>query len=184
VSTAGMRELLLRVQRDPAFAELVRERPEAAAAGFDVEAAEIELLRRPDWSLHRFLVPAHRIGERFAGQVGQPNSVDMLNHPPDQQHPPLTLELPPTTLPDLSNLHPPTEHPPTEHPPTEHPPPPTEHPPTETPTQEPPPRRPGELDLRGTLDLERLTTLRDEVLTAGRAVRQERIVALLEAIGG
>ncbi len=184
MSADGMRELLLRVQADPAFAELVRARPEEAAAQFDVDGSEVELLRKPDWSLHRFLVPAHRIGERLIVGEGQPNSIDMLHqHPPDQQHGPLTLELPPTTLPDLSQLHPPTEHPPTEHPPTEHPPPPTEHPPTETPTQEPPPRRPGELDIRR-IDIERLTTLRDEVLSATRAVRQERIVTLLQAIGG
>ncbi|MDO8189119.1 hypothetical protein Q5424_21730 [Conexibacter sp. JD483] len=166
-----MRELLLKVQADSSFAELVRARPEEAAAGFDVDAAEVALLRAPDWSLQPFLVPAHRIGERpLQFGAGEPNSLDLLNQPPDQQHTVLTLELPPTTLPDLSQLHPPTEHPPTEHPPTEHP-----------PTEEPPPRRPGEIV---GIDIQQIKILRDEVLAATGAIRQERIVALLEAIGG
>lgn len=53
-----MRDLLLRAQRDAAFAELARTDPDTAAADYDLSTDELESLRRLDWDLYRYLVPA------------------------------------------------------------------------------------------------------------------------------
>jgi hypothetical protein len=82
-----MRDLLLRVQRDAAFAHLVRVDLDAAAIGYSLTAEELESLRRLDQSLYRYLVPAHRVGERGA-VVGSPP----WEQPPPEQLP-ITIDL-------------------------------------------------------------------------------------------
>ncbi|MEU5402885.1 hypothetical protein ABZ348_26715 [Streptomyces sp. NPDC005963] len=54
----SMRDLLLRAQRDAAFAELARTDPDTAAGDYDLSTEELESLRRLDWDLYRYLVPA------------------------------------------------------------------------------------------------------------------------------
>ncbi|MEU0988217.1 hypothetical protein [Streptomyces sp. NPDC005953] len=54
----SMRDLLLRAQRDVAFAELARTDPDTAAADYELSTEELESLRRLDWDLYRYLVPA------------------------------------------------------------------------------------------------------------------------------
>jgi hypothetical protein len=75
----SMRDLLLRAQRDAAFAELARTDPDSAAADYDLSTGELESLRRLDWDLYRYLVPALAGGD-------------------------LSMTLPPTTLTEPMHL--------------------------------------------------------------------------------
>lgn len=90
-----IRDLLLRAQRDLAFAELVRTDPDRAVAGYELTGEEFESLRRLDRSLYRYLVPAHRLSA--SGAV-------LAEKPPEEEGPDLSMTLPDTTLPDLSDI--------------------------------------------------------------------------------
>jgi hypothetical protein len=94
-----MRELLLRVQRDPAFADQVRVDPEAAAAGYDITDEELESLRHPGVALYRRLIPAHRLrGEGVLGELPPPNEGNPFDTPY-----PNHIEVPEIIDPDLYN---------------------------------------------------------------------------------
>jgi hypothetical protein len=122
-----LRDLLLRVQRDAAFARLVSTAPDAAAADYELSSEELEALRRLDRSLYRYLVPAHRLQEQGAGYDPHPP-------PPPEDPPPL---FPPVVTAPLND--------PPEWPPMEFEPPPPEGPPPEGPPPEgPPPEGPPE----------------------------------------
>jgi hypothetical protein len=142
-----LRDLLLRVQRDAAFARLVSTAPDAAAADYELSSEELEALRRLDRSLYRYLVPAHRLQEQGAGYDPHPP-------PPPEDPPPLfppVVTAPlndPPEWPPMEFEPPPPEGPPPEGPPPEGPPPegpPPEGPPPEGPPPEgPPPEGPPE----------------------------------------
>ena len=96
MSELAMRDLLLRAQRDLAFAEQVRTDPDGAAAGYDLSDEELDSLRRLDRSLYRHLVSAHRLAATGAILLPQPPDEEDVTMP--------DLTAPATTLPDLSQL--------------------------------------------------------------------------------
>ena len=194
MSAAGMRELLLRVQIDDEFAERLRADPQAAAAEFDVTAAEVELLKAPDWSLQRFLVPAHRRSDLEAIVDPHPPPIDPLTlpdlstlqhplgDPPPDEHPTppppgdLSMILPPTTLPEpMSNLHHPLVAPPDD-------PPNQERPPVLGPGVEQPPELGPAVDRGRVVDPEAVSALVADVRAASGDARRQKIVALLDVM--
>ncbi|MFF2951506.1 hypothetical protein ACFVVU_09215 [Kitasatospora sp. NPDC057965] len=60
MTAQSLRDLLLRAQRDVAFAELARTDPDTAAADYDLSPDELESLRRREGDLYYYLVGSLR----------------------------------------------------------------------------------------------------------------------------
>lgn len=96
-----MRELLLRVQVDAAFADLVRADPDAAIAGYELTVAQAAVIRDPGPRLYRYLDPSFQVAAALSLDAGPDPDPD----PPEPEPNILpAMTSPDTTLPDLSSL--------------------------------------------------------------------------------
>jgi len=101
--SADLRRLLLRVQTDADFYNLMLVDPQRALAGYSITPQEQEVLLRRDRSIYQFLIPPRPKPTVFAEK--EPEE-------PDEPSPPsLNLTLPPLPPPDPL-LGPPSPHPP------------------------------------------------------------------------
>lgn len=111
-----MRDLLLRAQIDPAFADLVQADPNAAIAQYELTDTQIAVIRNPGPGLYRYLVPSFRLATNLSLDPGPDPDPEPPPHPDPPEEPTVLppLTAPDTTLPDLSHLtvtHPLTQPP-------------------------------------------------------------------------